>query len=136
MFRSLFIGFLILSALTSKGAGYQINQNITNISADTLFELFNAAAAHAEKQAELSDAGTDGVLLNNASGSFVAIEELLKSIRQGSPVVWDAPDDKINYPTSLYSIDNKQQKRICTGEIYFYSADPSPPDCRLNCEKK
>ena len=132
MFRSLFIGFLILSALTSKGAGVQINQNITNISADMLLELFNAAVAHADKQAELSVAGPDEVLLSNSSGSGGAIEELLKSIRQGSPVVGGAPDDKNRYSSVQFSIDNLQQKQVCTGEIYSCGADLSPPNCRLD----
>lgn len=132
MFRSLFIGFLILSALTSKGVGVQINQNNTNISADMLLELFNAAAAYADKQAELSVAKPDGAFLSNTSGSMGAIEELLRPMRQGSPFVWVEPDDKNSSTYAQFSKTDLQQKQFSTGDVYSCGSDISPPHCRVD----
>jgi hypothetical protein len=53
------IGFLILSALTSKGAGAQIVKNDLSISADMLLEFFNSVSVQSSKAAELSEARTD-----------------------------------------------------------------------------
>lgn len=50
MIRNIFIGFLILSALTTKGAEAQIAAS-TNITAVALRDLISAASACAEKSA-------------------------------------------------------------------------------------
>lgn len=63
MFRSLFIGFLILSAITSRNAGIQINQS-TDLSPDILLQLFNTAFSCCDEQLEPSD--SDAALLGCA----------------------------------------------------------------------
>lgn len=129
MFRSLFIGLLLVSALTSKGATVQINQNIINHSSDMLLEIFNAAAAYADKQTELSVARPNGVFLNNASGRSTEIEEILRTIRQNSPVVWIESGDKSICTNPRCGQANMQQKPFCKGEVYTCGTDLSPPCC-------
>ncbi len=48
MIRSIFIGFLILSTLTAKGAGIQIAAS-TSGTASALRDLISAASSHAER---------------------------------------------------------------------------------------
>lgn len=135
MLRSLFIGFLILSTLASKGVGVPINQNNINISADMLLEFFNAVVAHTDKQAELSVAKTDRVFLSNTSGSGGAIEELLRPIRPYNQVVWAEPDDKSNCSNPPCGDADLQQKQFCKGEVYSCCTDLSPPHYSVNYPK-
>lgn len=130
MFRSLFIGFLILSALISKGAEVQINQNITNISRDMLLELLNASIFHADKQVELSVMGSDEVFFSRHSENRCAIEELLRPIRHSSPVIWAEPADEYNCTNLQYTNVKLQQKQFCSSNVSFCSSDISPPSFR------
>lgn len=67
MFRSLFIGFLILSALTSKGVDAQIANNNTNIPSDMLLELFSTVMAQFGETASYSADKSDEVLFSHAA---------------------------------------------------------------------
>ncbi|MGE5613451.1 MAG: hypothetical protein ACM3XR_03510 [Bacillota bacterium] len=57
MLRSLFIGILILSALTAKGAETQVAENINNMPSDALYGFSGTVPGHAEKIAMIV---TDG----------------------------------------------------------------------------
>lgn len=76
MLRSLLIGFMILSALTSKGAEVQIFKSDLTISADMLLEFFNTVTVQNSKAAEL--------LAAKADGSYVQIQ--LCRLRQTGPI--------------------------------------------------
>ena len=128
MFRSLFIGFLIFSALTSKGAVVQINQDINNISADMLLEFFNAALTHADKQAELTFARPDGVLFSDNSGDRAAIEKLLRLISHDNPVVWADSISEYGYSDLQYSNVSLMQKQPCRCGAFSCASDTSPPN--------
>lgn len=88
MLRSLLIGFLILSALTSKGAEAQILKNDLNISADILLEFFNSVTVQNTKAAELSAAKIDGSTFMHTSFSKREVQSLFGRLRQISPIAW------------------------------------------------
>ena len=131
MFRSLFIGFLILSALASNGAGIQMNQNMTNSSTDMLLELFNAAVAHADKQAEFFVASSNKAYFNTNSGSRNTIEKLMRSLRQDHPVAWVDSSNKDSCSNPRCETAGLQQRQLYQGEVYSCGTDLSPPCCSL-----
>lgn len=128
MFRSLFIGFLILSALTSKGVGIQIDQN-TNIPAGNLLDIYNAAVAFAERQSGLSDTKRDGTLAGNSDRAVFSIEQLMRSAGNDSQLAGVLSD--INGSSRNEQCKNAREliQPSCTGRIYSCGSDPSPPCC-------
>jgi len=77
LLRSLLIGFLIFSALSSNGAGAQSTKSV-NITTDMLLELFNTVAVNAgrvgvhsttDKAAALCDASKASALLSARRGA-------------------------------------------------------------------
>lgn len=86
MLRSLLIGFLILSALTSKGAGAQILKDDLNISADMLLEFFNSVSVQSSKAAELSAAITDRSSYAYTSFNSNQLKPLITRLRQIGPI--------------------------------------------------
>lgn len=131
MLRSLFIGFLILSALASNGVGNQINQNITNSSTDMLLELFNAAVNHADKRAETFVASSNKAYFNTASSSKNNIDKLMKSLRQDHPVAWVDSSNKDSCSNPRCETAGLQQRQLYQGEVYSCGTDLSPPHFRL-----
>ncbi len=126
MFRSLVIGFLILSTLASKGVGVQIDQNIA-ISADILLGFYNAAVAYAEKQADFSDAKKDSALLCNSSETAIAIQEMIQSVRHDSQTGWITPDSLENSRNEQLGTSEQCLNSSCKGEIFSCGSDISPP---------
>ena len=83
MIRSIFIGFLILSTLTTKGAEAQIAAS-TNISAVALRDLISAASACAEKAGGTS---CESSRIINCS-SFESINSHILSLNNNSNEVF------------------------------------------------
>ena len=128
MFRSLFIGFLILSALTTKGTEIQINQRIADIPADMLLEFFNAAFSYADRQTELSLAGCDSAFFNNQSESRYAIGKLLEKIKHDNAASWVVQTDVYHFSDLQCTNASLQQKQFCTSNVYAFASGLSPPD--------
>lgn len=121
MFRSLFIGFLILSAITSRNAGIQINQS-TDLSPDILLQLFNTAFSCCDEQPELSD--SDAALLSCAHKD-VNINKLTK-IRKIDMPFWYAPAIYIFTAIFFYVPLIFLKQKYCS-RIYLCISDLSPP---------
>lgn len=132
MIRSLFIGFLILSALTTKGAGFQIVSNL-NITPDTLPNIIGAAAsACAERSSGSSSAGDRYIRRNYSFGthrkgcgvirkSLLSLENELNDL---AALTGSAPvcDDLRQCGSSEHYI----QAQMCTGE-FCRTSGLSPP---------
>lgn len=150
MFRSLFIGFLILSALTSKGAAIQINQEYAKIAADFLLEFLNRSSLYTDKQlAQPADAdskalnsGVSGISKTpgidksciRACGSRIENINGIKGIKRrsiccsnvllaGSPATYISGN-------IIYIKGSNRAECIRIPDIYFFSSDASPPDFR------
>lgn len=128
MFRSFFICFFILSALTSKGAEVQINQRIADIPADMLPELFNAALFKADSQAEPSLSECERAFYSNQSENNYAIEKLLGKMRRDSTAVWILPVCDIHCSILQCSNAGMDQEPSCKSGICSCASDLSPPD--------
>lgn len=126
MFRSLLIGFLILSALTSKGVGVQIDHNIT-ISADILLDFYNAAVAYAEKQADFIDAKKGSAFFCSSSETAIAIQKIIRSVRHDGQTAWAMPDSLENCRNEQFGTSEQRVKSSRKGEIFSYGSDISPP---------
>jgi hypothetical protein len=126
--RSLFIGFLILSTLTSKGVGVQINQNAA-LSADMLLNLYNAAVAYADRQAEFSAAKREGPLLRTTETTLVILRDVLRSARYDGNLAWDLPTAPDTCRSNCYETCGRLTESSCEGAIYACGSDTSPP-CR------
>jgi hypothetical protein len=126
VFRSLLIGFLILSALTSKGVGVQINQDIA-ISADMLLDFYNAAVAYAEKQADFVDAKKDSAFLCNTNETAIAIQKIFQTVRHESQTTWAMPDIQENCLYGQFKTSEQCMILSCKGEIFSCGSDTSPP---------
>ncbi len=83
MIRSIFIGFLILSALTTKGAEAQIAAS-TRISAAALKELISAVSACAGKAASPSceSIHNEDTLSDNSSSESIRSDSILSDSRR------------------------------------------------------
>ncbi|HEX2944459.1 MAG TPA: hypothetical protein VHT96_00710 [Clostridia bacterium] len=112
MFRSLLIGFLILSALTSKGAGAQIVNANLNISADMLLEFFNSVSAQTAKNAEISPAKAERGLLSYALSDNKAVIPFRAMSPRNNAFTWYDPIDK--------SIFRAVSWEIYPGQILYY----------------
>ncbi len=124
MFRSLFIGFLILSAITSRNAGIQINQ-ITDLSPDILLQLFNADFSSYDGQTELSE--TDAALLVSAHKDVSASIEHTKT-RQKELPFWHAPAIYAFTTVLCFTVPIFLKQKYCS-DIYLGITDLSPPYC-------
>lgn len=82
MLRNLLIGFLILSALTSKGAGVQTVKSDLSISTDMLLEFFNSVSVQSSKAAGLSTAVTDRSAYVRTSFGSNQLKPLLTGLEQ------------------------------------------------------
>ncbi|NLK87741.1 MAG: hypothetical protein GX279_09655 [Clostridiaceae bacterium] len=83
MIRSIFIGFLILSTLTAKGAGIQAAAS-TSGTASALKELIGAASAHAQKNAGPS---CESSRISSCNG-FKSVNSHLLPLNTGSSEVY------------------------------------------------
>ena len=126
MFRSLLIGFLILSTLASKGVGVQINHDIA-ISAELLLDFYNAAVAYAEKQADFADAKKDSAFLCSSNETVIAIQKIIRSVRHDSQTAWAMPDNPGNYRNDPFKTLGQSVKSSGRGEIFSCGSDISPP---------
>ena len=128
MLRSFFIGFLILSALTSKGAEIQINQKAANIPAEMLLELFNAAFSNADKQTELPISECERAFYSNRSESRYSTEKLLGKIRDDKTAEWIMPTGDV-YCTDLQSANIELPHiQFCASGVCTCASGLSPPD--------
>lgn len=127
MFRSLFIGFLILSALASKGVGVQIDQNI-QLSADILLQLYNAAA-QADRLAEPAPASAVGVVRADAKRGGAAYEVLLRHAGQDGQFIWFVPADQTSGAFLQCGLAALTADCFSKGAVYAFGSDNSPPDC-------
>lgn len=128
MFRSFFICFLILSALTSKGAEVQINQTIADIPADMLPELFNAVLFKADSQAGPSLKVCERAFYSNQSENSYAIEKQLEEMRRDSAAVWILPVNDIHSGILQCSNAGIDQEPSCINGICSCASGLSPPD--------
>lgn len=125
MFRSLLIGFLILSALTSKGAGIQIAD--TNlISADMLLEFFNSVSAQTAKNAELSPAAADRALAACALSNGRAVLPFPGISSKSTFFVWCDPINRTNFRAGFSDICPEQMSLYRSGAFLLVSG-LSPP---------
>ena len=134
MLRSLFIGFLILSALTSKDVGVRAGQNFLNISADMLFELFNAAVTCADRQSgELNaESGNHILFIKGTPANSGAIKRLFETDGKDSPIpVWIDKFDNNEFFDSKICKAALNKKMVSIREVYSCCADISPPVCSL-----
>jgi len=83
LIRSLFIGFLILSALTAKGAGFQIVNNL-NITPDMLPDLINAAVSACAEISGASSLNRDTIVEKDYS--FGKHQKAIKSIKTSKSI--------------------------------------------------
>lgn len=127
MFRSFFICFLILSALTSKGAEVQINWKIADIPADMLPELFNAAFFHEDRHEEPSCAECERASYNKQPEISYTIEKQPGKILHVSSSAWIIPlsIDYFGYLQFYSTVMN--QNPFCKSGINSCASDPSPP---------
>jgi hypothetical protein len=126
VFRSLLIGFLILSTLASKGVGVQINHDIT-ISADILLDFYNAAVAYAEKQADFTDAKKDSEFLCNSNETAIVIQKIIQTARYDSQTAWAMPGNLENCLNEQFRTLGQFVNSSSKGEIFSYGSDISPP---------
>lgn len=125
MLRSLLIGFMILSALTSKGAEVQILKSELTISADILLEFFNSVTVQSSKAAELSAAKKDS---SSAYASFDnnEVQTLSGGLRQINPIVWMEKNNQTDH-------DLKGEKAFIKPvsadghQVFFCVSGLSPP---------
>lgn len=80
MIRSLLVGFLILSALTTKGAGFQIVNNL-NITPEMLPDIINAAVSSCAEISGVPSADRD--ILAKKNYSHDKYKKAYKTIRNG-----------------------------------------------------
>ena len=136
MFRSLFIGLLIFSALASKGADVQIKQNISNITPEMLLELYNAFVFNTDQQAENTDDDSDEAFFWHASieqslkpaRQYVSAEKKGRPAGQYVPVIWtEAVNCGAAFDIQCARI-SMRVKPLRKNEVYRCGTDLSPPD--------
>lgn len=128
MFRSLFIGFLILSALTPKGAGAQIIKSDLNISADKLLELFNSVSVRTGMTTEFTAVQakrSDGAYISSDNG---AADSRQNGLKQFSPAALFEQSDWTHYALQGDTVFQEPVPYIGT-RFFFYVSGLSPPDC-------
>ncbi len=126
MLRSLLIGFLILSALTSKGAEAQIVNANLNISADMLLELFNSVTAQTARNAELSSAPADRALLAFTLSNGKAVVPFRAISSKNNVFAWYDPIDKSIFRTVFSKIFSAQILYFRSG-VFSHVSGLSPP---------
>lgn len=126
MFRSLLIGFLILSALTSKGAGTQLVNIDLNISADMLLEFFNSVSAQTAKNAELTPAPADGASAAYALSNGGAVLPLRSVSGKSASFIWFDPIDRTGIGKVFSEICPEQMSYYRSGAFLLVSG-LSPP---------
>ena len=126
MFRSLLIGFLILSALTSKGAGAQLVNTNLNISADMLLEFFNSVSAQTAKNAELTHGAADRTLVAYALSNSRTVLPLRSASGKSTTFIWCDPVDRIGFGTIFSEIYPEQLSYYRDG-AYLLVSGLSPP---------
>jgi len=126
LFRSLLIGFLILSALTSKGAGAQIISTNLNISADMLLELFNSVSAQTARNAELSNVQADRALITCALSNGKTVLPFRTISPKNNAFTWYDPVDKSIY-RAVYSEIRPGQILYCRSGVFSHVSGLSPP---------
>ncbi len=129
MLRSLLIGFLIFSALTSKGAEAQIVNVNLNISADMLLELFNSVTSQTARNAELSSAPADRALLSYALSNGKAILPLRAISSKNNLFTWYDPIDKSIFRTAFSKLCSAQIA-YCRSGVFSHVSGLSPPYSR------
>ncbi len=151
MFRSLFIGLLIFSALASKGADVQIKQNISNITPEMLLELYNAFVFNTDQQADNAGDGSDEAFFWHAyiekatkpagqhtfaeqsrkpARQYVSAEKKGRPAGQYVPVIWtEAVNCGAAFDIQCARI-SVRIKPLRKNEVYRCGTDLSPPDYR------
>ncbi len=125
MLRSLLIGFMILSALTSRGAEVQILKSELSISADMLLEFFNSVTVQSTRAAELSAAKTD------SSSSYVSFnkneaQSLFVRLRQINAIVWMGKSSQTDHDLKGEKVFIKPV--LADGhQVFFCVSGLSPP---------
>ncbi len=126
MLRSLLIGFLILSALTSKGAGAQILKEDLNISADMLLEFFNSVSVQSSKAAELSAIITDRSSFVYTSFNINQLKPPVTRLRQSGPITMPGQYDQ----TEHFPEDGMVFHKIvlpASQQVFYCASGLSPP---------
>ncbi len=120
------IGFLILSALTSKGAEAQIVNANLSISADMLLELFNSVSAQTARNAELSTAQADRALVAYALSNGRAVLPFRTISPKNSTFLWYDPIDSSTFRTVSLKI-HPGQILYCRSGAFSHVSGLSPP---------
>jgi hypothetical protein len=126
LLRSLLIGLLIFSALTTKGAEAQIVNANLNISADMLLELFNSVTAQTARNAELSSAPADRVLLAYALSNGKAVLPFRAISSKNNVFTWYDPIDKSIFKTAFGKLCSAQTA-YCRSGAFSHVSGLSPP---------
>lgn len=126
MLRSLIIGFLILSALTSKGAEAQMLKSELNISADILLEFFNSVTVQNSKTAEFSSAKMDSSFRAYASLNNIDDKMLIGRLKQISPIICMEKCDQADYDLKGEAVFLKPVSSD-GHQAYFCVSGLSPP---------
>ena len=129
MLRSLLIGFLILSALTSKGAGAQIVKDDLNISADMLLEFFNSVSVQSSKAAELSAANTVRSPYAYTSFNKDQIKPLISKLRQIGPITIPGQNNQMDYVPVGAMVFHKAVLPT-SQQVYYCVSGLSPPTAK------
>jgi hypothetical protein len=88
LFRNLFIGFLILSALTAKGAGTQVAENNNNTPADTMPGFFGFIPEQAGKTGGLVSSGVKKAFFSRDTIDCKADEPLSGIADEDANLAW------------------------------------------------
>jgi len=138
LLRSIFIGFLILSTLSSKDIGAGVKQSFADIAADMLMEIFSASVSSQDIRQEEEVACTDIEKIRQdqlpaylaASEGFTIFAAIEKNEAWLNPYSYrfESPDDIF-----LCNLTPLKEK-IYIKEIISYGSDVSPPYKKLFSE--
>lgn len=126
MLRSLLIGFLILSALASKGAEAQIIKNYSNIPAEMLLELFNAVTAQSDKTAEFSSTDVKEAFFSYARIGGKTIESISGKTKNSNQFNWFEQNFQTSCHLHYTALGSHSRTMICK-EAFLCVSGLSPP---------
>jgi len=126
LLRSLLIGFLILSALTSKGAGAQIVKSDLSISADMLLEFFNSVSVQGSKAAGLSTARADRSSYACTSFNSSQLKTLVTRLEQIGPVAIQGHHDHAKHLPECGMV-SRRPALLASRQAYCCVSGLSPP---------
>ena len=126
MLRSLFIGFLILSSLTTKGVEAQVAENINNMPADALPGFFGTMPGQTEKTGDIDSVAAKSAFFCRGSINVKADGFLSGMVDNGAIPAWLEDNCRPDYRPGYVGVLPEQ---VCPfeDEAFYCVSGLSPP---------